>query len=64
MKKLLKVLKFFRITDENDLLSLSHMAIYLVMIKLAMADAVNLQDAALAAAALMNYAHKRHAKGK
>lgn len=64
MKKLFKVLKFFRITDENDLLSLSHLCIYLAMAKLATTDAVNLQDASLAIAALMNYAHKRHAKGK
>ena len=60
MKKVFKVLKFFRIVDEQDLLSITNLAIYAVVIKISTADVTSLNDAALAIGVLLNYAHKKH----
>lgn len=60
MKKLFKVLKFFRITDEDDLLSLTHLCVYIGMYKVITTQAADLQDVGLFITALMNYGYKKY----
>lgn len=65
MKKVFRVLRFLRVTDEQDNLSITNLAVYIVAYKLYASTATSLQDVALAFAAISNYAHKKHvSKGK
>ena len=59
MKKLVRVGKFLRILDSNNDLSISNLTAIVVITKLAMTPATNMQDAALALVAILPYAAKK-----
>lgn len=59
MDKIFKVTKFFRITDSENLLSLTNLALYAMLFKIVTTQATNMNDIAIAMAALSNYAYKR-----
>ena len=60
MDKLIKVLKFLRLLDSNNLLSLTNISVMLVMSKIVTTQATSMQDVALSMIPLMSYMHKRH----
>lgn len=55
-----KILNFFRITDENGVLSLTNIFIIIVLYKLAMSPTLNLEEVATVFIAISNYMYKRH----
>lgn len=59
MKKILKVLKFFRITDEKDLLSLTNLAVMVGIYKIIVTNATSMNDLGLFLIPLLNYAYKK-----
>ena len=60
MDKVFKITRFLRITDEQNNLSLTNIALYIGLYKLAFTQGESLNDAALAIGALCNYAFKKH----
>lgn len=54
-----KVLKYLRINDENSLISLTNIAMILVIYKIAVTPAVSFQDITALAIAVMGYQVKR-----
>ncbi len=60
MKKLFKVLKFFRLVDENNQLSLTNIAVMVGISKIALTQATSMEDLGLFIIRLMGYAHKKH----
>ena len=65
MDRVFRVTQFLRITDEQNNLSLTNIALYIGLFKLAGTEGESLNDAALAIGALCNYAFKKHVnKGK
>ena len=59
MNIVLRVLSFLRVTDENNNLSLTNLAVILMLTKIMTTPALSMQDIAIAAVPLMNYAYKR-----
>lgn len=59
MKKLIRAGQFLRLLDSNNNLSISNIAVILMMTKILVAPAVNSQDIGLAIAALLPYITKK-----
>lgn len=61
-----KILRFFRVTDENGLVSLTNIFIMIVLWKVAIAPTLDLKDIATVFIAFSNYIYKKHllTKGK
>jgi len=57
--KLLKLLKFCNLTDKDNNLSISNIAVIVVIIKIALAATLDWATAATLLMALLNYGHKR-----
>ena len=57
--KLEKVLDFFRIIDRSNKLSITNLAVYIVMFKIAVSQEFNLVDAGALLIALLNYSGKK-----
>ena len=62
-KNLDKVLKYFRINDEKGLISLTNIAMILVLYKLAVTPALNIQDLTALFVAVLGYQGKRIIEG-
>lgn len=58
------VLRFFNLVDRGCNLSISNIAVIVVITKIAMAQNVGLTEAGALLITLMNYAHKRHEGNK
>ena len=56
---LIKALDFFRITDDDGLLSLTHMALYVCIVKLAIASPASIADIGALFIAICNYGYKK-----
>lgn len=59
-----KVMKYLRIHDEKGIVSLTNIAMIIVLYKLAMTPAVSFQDITALAVAVMGYQVKRVVEGK
>lgn len=60
MKRLISILSFFRIVDAHDeTLSITNIALYIVLYKLTMAPAINITDVGALVIALGNYSIKK-----
>jgi hypothetical protein len=59
-----KILKYLRINDEKGLLSLTNIAMILVLYKLAMTPATTFEDLATLGIAVLGYQSKRLIEGK
>lgn len=59
MDRVKKVLNFLRILDENALLSLTNIAVIVVLVKLAVADYLDFEAVAALLAVLSGYSYKR-----
>lgn len=55
-----KVGKFFRLIDENNQMSITNIAVLVVIYKVGTAQEVDLYDAGLILIALLNYSYKRY----
>jgi hypothetical protein len=59
LKFLLRILRFLNIVDEQDRLSITNLAVYIALAKLALTPATPM-DMGVLFTSLLNYAHKRH----
>jgi hypothetical protein len=59
MSRTLKILNFLRIVDENALLSLTNIAVIVVLVKLAIAQDLDFEAVAALLAVLSGYGYKR-----
>lgn len=59
-EKALELLRFFRLVDNNNLLSITNISVIIMVGKIASTNATSMQDIAVAIVALMAYAHKKH----
>ena len=59
MLKTLKVLQFFRIVDDNSQLSLTNLALIIVLIKLYLAPVIGVGEMVPMFLALLNYSGKK-----
>lgn len=59
-----KVLKYFRINDEKGLVSLTNIAMILVLYKLATTPALNIQDLTALFVSVLGYQGKRFLENK
>ena len=59
MKMLMKVGKFFRFIDNNNQLSITNIALMVVLIKLSLSPTTSLTETGTLLIALGNYAHKK-----
>jgi len=57
--QLIKALNFFRITDDDGLLSLTHLALYVCIVKLAIVSPASLADIGALFIAICNYGYKK-----
>ena len=64
MDKLTKILQFLRVVDENKQLSITNIALIIILIKLAIAPALSITEAGTLLITLGNYGHKRHVQEK
>lgn len=54
-----KVLKYFRINDDNNLVSLTNVTMIVIIYKISVTPAVNFQDITALAVAVLGYQAKR-----
>lgn len=59
-----KVLRFLNLLDRAGRLSLTNIAVYVAIYKLATTQGTSINDVAMSLLALANYAHKRYAESK
>lgn len=60
MKEIIKKsANFLRLIDENGQLSLTYLAVWVVLVKIAFAQEVNITDAGILFVALLNYSGKK-----
>jgi len=59
MKYFLRILRFLRLTDEQDNLSLTNIAVMLIIVKLALLQEYGLQDLGVLLVALLTYTAKK-----
>ena len=59
MEKVFKILKFFRLVDNDNLLSITNISVMVMVAKIAATQATSMQDMAMGVVALMSYMHKR-----
>jgi hypothetical protein len=64
VKKIARSLKFLNLLDKDSNLSISNIAVIIVLVKLAFTPSLSLIDAGTLLVTLMNYAHKRHSGSK
>ena len=64
MEKLFKVLRFFRLTDESNVISLTNLALMAGIYKILVTNATSMNDVGLFLLPLLNYAHKRVVNNK
>ena len=64
VKKIARSLKFLNLLDKDSNLSISNIAVIIVLVKLAFTPSLSLIDAGTLLVTLMNYAHKRHSTAK
>lgn len=55
-----KAIKFLNLTDFEGRLSITNVAVYIALIKLATAPAINITEAGTLLVALINYSYKKH----
>lgn len=60
MDKLMKVLQFFRLVDENKQMSLTNIAVMVAIFKIAVTKASSMEDIGLLIVPMLGYAHKRY----
>ena len=60
MRQFKKILKFWRLIDSEGLLSLTNLAVLVVMIKIILVPATSIADLGVLLVSLLNYAHKRY----
>ena len=59
-----KVLRFFRITDSSDVVSLTNIAFMLILTKIYLTETHSLEDIAALISVLSIYSHKKHIEKK
>lgn len=64
VKKIIKSLKFLNLIDREGNLSISNIAVIIVLVKLTLSPVLSIVDAGMLLVTLMNYAHKRHSVSK
>lgn len=64
MTRLTKIANFFRLLDENGLLSLTNVAVMLVLVKIAIAKTCDISSMTMLLTALSGYNLKRYMKTK
>ena len=64
VKTITRSLRFLNLLDKDNNLSISNIAVCIVLFKLAIAPSLSLIDAGTLLVTLMNYAHKRHSVAK
>jgi len=64
MNRLFKVLDWFRLLDEDGVLSLSNLAVIVMLVKIAMLKTFSMSDAALLLPVMGNYTYKRYRQHK
>lgn len=60
MDKVIKVLQFFRLVDENKQMSLTNLAVMIAVYKISQVNAVSFEEIGLLLIPLLGYAHKKH----
>lgn len=58
--KILSILSFFRITDENQKISITNIFMFIIMYKLMETKALSMEDISLFLVAITNYNYKKH----
>lgn len=64
VQKIARTLRFLNLLDRDNNLSISNIAVCIVLFKLAVTPSLSLIDAGTLLVTLMNYAHKRHSSNK
>lgn len=64
VKKITRSLRFLNLLDKDSNLSISNIAVLIMLFKLALTPSLSLVDAGMLLITLMNYAHKRHSSAK
>ena len=64
LDRFMKVGKFLRLIDENNQMSITNIAVMVVIYKVGTAHQVDLYDAGIILIALLNYSYKRYMKLK
>lgn len=64
LDRFMKVGKFLRLIDENNQMSITNIAVLVVIYKVGTAQNVDLYDAGIILIALLNYSYKRYIKFK
>lgn len=64
MQSVTKLLRGLRLTDEDGSLSLTSVALLVVLVKTAMAPSMSMEDVGLFLAAVSQYSAKKYFKGK
>lgn len=59
MKTLFKILKFFRITDENSVISITNLFMFIVMYKIMNTPALSMKDISIVLIVIVNYSYKK-----
>lgn len=60
METVIKIAQFLRVVDENKQLSITNIALIIVLAKLAVAPVVSITELGVLLISLGNYSHKRH----
>jgi len=59
-----KLLQYLRLNDENNMVSITNIAVYLMLYKIYQTPAVSITDLTALAATILNYGHKKHLRTK
>lgn len=60
----MKFLQFLRLVDENEQLSITNIAVMVVLVKISQTQTTSFEDISLLFLPLMGYAYKKHLKDK
>jgi hypothetical protein len=64
MKVVYKILRFFNLVDKGNNLSITNIALVVVLTKIVIAPSFSIEECGVLMLALLNYAHKRHEAAK